>query len=290
MSAIDLALGRESALIEPSAPSRNSIAPKELKGVVPPAAQRDAAGGAGAPGQDASLPFASTEDRKIVQTASLRLQVKEVGGSFEEVGRIATGVGGFIASSNFSFQGEDQVASMTVRVPSDRYQEVLSQLRRLGERVDSEASNASDVTEEYSDLQARLRNLEATETQMLQLLSQARNVNEILQVQDRLNSLRSEIERVKGRIALLDKLGDLATITVHLRPVVASSGGGGGSLGGEVSEAWDASIEFLGEIAGGVVTAVVFLWWLPIVAVPGYVVAQRWRRSREALTPARALD
>jgi hypothetical protein len=254
-------------------------------------AQRDSGGASGSPpvappvpGSAPAEPSGMTSDRKIVQTASIRLQVKEVGASFEEVSRVATASGGFVASSNFSFQGEQQVASATIRVPAQRYQEVLSQLRSLGAKVDSEGSNANDITEEYSDLQARLRNYEATETQLLTFMTQARNVSEVLQVQDRLNNVRNEIERAKGRMNLLDKLSDLATITVHLRPVVGSSGGseGGSGIGAEITRAWEDSLDFLGGIATTVVTAIVFVWWLPIVAVPAYAA---WRRFGRGMSP-----
>lgn len=286
VASIDKALGRGTAVQPQPQPAIGAVPPVSADKGAP--VQRSAAneatasvapsGGAGSTAD----PLTSTADRKIVQTASLRLQVKEVGGSFEEVGRIATGAGGFVASSSFAFQGEQQVASMTIRVPATRYQDVLREVRALGAKVDSETSNASDVTEEYSDLTARLRNLEATEGQLLQLLGQARNINEVLQVQDRLNSVRAEIERVKGRMALLDKLSDLATITVHLRPVVAvaKADTGGVDLGAKVSEAWQSSLDFLGGIAAGVLTVVVFAWWLPFLALPAYVAGSRWLRSR----------
>jgi hypothetical protein len=229
-------------------------------------------------------------DRKIVQTATISLQVREVGGSFEEVSRIATTAGGFIASSKFALQGEDQIASMTIRVPAANYQEVLNDIRGLGVKVDTEGSNASDVTEEYSDLEARLRNLEATEARLLELMGRATNVNEILQVQDRLNGVRGEIERVLGRISLLDRLTELATITVHLRPVVVSNGGGNGgfNFGAEVSKAWDESLEFLGDVAAAVIAVVVFVWWVPLVALPLWFVGSRLLRSRPR--PVSAMD
>jgi hypothetical protein len=286
-STIDRALGRESTVLPQ---------PVDPKGVPPAAASQSlvdeqsrriagegAAGGVTSNNGGAGANATSlVDDRKIVQTASLRLQVEEVGGSFEEVSRIAAGAGGFVASSNFSLQGEDQVAAVTIRVPAGSYQEVLSELRALGVKVDAESSKASDVTEEYSDLSARLRNLEATETQLLSLLGQADTISEILQVQDRLNGVRGEIEQVKGRMALLDKLTDLATITVHLRPVVGGSQSpeGPNNLGNAIDEAWDESIEFLGSIAAGAVTVVVFAWWLPVVGVPAYVIGSRVLRSR----------
>jgi hypothetical protein len=276
---IDRALGQEGRVLPAPAVAGGERAlggPEQAKSAAAapvPAAQD----GAGSSGGDA---LASTADRKIVQTASMRLQVKEVGAGFEEVGRIATAAGGFVATASFSYQGEQQVASVTIRVPASRYQDVLSQVRALGVKVDSEASNASDVTEEYSDLSARLRNLEATEAQLLQLLGQARNINEVLQVQNRLNAVRAEIERVKGRIALLDKLSEMATLTVHLRPAVAvaKAEGGGIDIGREASEAWEASLEFLGGIAAGVVAVVVFAWWTLPLAVLAWLARQRWSR------------
>ena len=233
----------------------------------------------------------ANSDRKIIQTASLDLEVEKVGQSFEEVGRIATSVGGFVSSSNFSFQGDNQFASMTIRVPATRYQNVLSQLRGLGIKVVSESSQANDVTEEFSDLNASLRNLEATESQLLLLLGRTENISEVLQVQDRLNSVRGAIEQVQGRIQLINGLSELATISVHLSPilVVATTDRTSGTdLGSEIGEAWDSSIEFLTDVAAGFLRVVVFAWWVPIVGVPGFLIAARLLRSRPQ--PREAID
>jgi len=230
---------------------------------------------------DAGLSPASTDDRKIVQTASVNLQVKDVGGVFQEIGQIATAAGGFVAGSNFALQGEQQIATVTIRVPANRYQDVLGQVRALGVKVEAEASNASDVTQEYSDMAARQRTLEATQAQLLQFLGQTKNISETLQVQDRLNSVQTQIEQARGRIQLLDKLSDYATLTVHLRPVVvpAKTHYAGTDLGARVSEAWEHSLRFLGDIAGGVLEVIVFGWWLPLLAVPAIIVYNRTRRT-----------
>lgn len=310
MSAIDQALGRPSSggVFAPSAPEMSvpPLAPSYSTGAKDmDLAQRAASGsadtfntskpgasnaaGGGTTGGGGAPTLGAADDRKIVQTATMRLQVKEVGGSFEEVGRIATSASGFIASSNFSLQGEQQIASLTVRVPTERYQDVLRQIRELGVRVDNEGSNASDVTEEYTDPSARLRNLEATETQLLQFLTRAANISEVLQVQDRLNTTRGEIERVKGRMALLDKLTDLSTITVHLRPVVGAAGsgtGGGETLGSVVEDAWQSSLNFLGDVGAAVLTVVIFVWWVPLLGIPVVLIASRVLRNR----PHTAID
>jgi hypothetical protein len=233
---------------------------------------------------------AQTADRKIVQTATLKLQVKDVSNSYGDVTRIATTAGGFISTSNVSNSGDSQTATLSLRVPATRYQQVLSDLRALGVKVDNEASNASDVTEEYADLQSRQRNLEAAETQLLTLLGNAKTVAEVLQVQDRLTSVRGQIEQAKGRQQLLDKLSDLATISVTLRPVPAgASTGGEEGLRAQVSEAWASSIAFLENVAGAFVTVIVFLWWLPIIAIPAAIIGKRLS-SQPRREPAPSVD
>ena len=278
-------LGRNQAQAAPPVPP--ILADGAKAGVTSKATETGNATGAPV---DANLGLASTDDRKIVQTASVNLQVKDVGSVFQEIGQIASAAGGFVAGSNFALQGDQQIATATIRVPANRYQDVLGQVRALGVKVEAEASNASDVTQEYSDLTARQRTLEATQAQLLQFLGQTKNSSETLQVQDRLNSIQTQVEQTRGRIQLLDKLSDYATLTVHLRPVVvpAKTHGSGTDLGARVGEAWDHSLRFLGDIAGGVLEVVVFGWWLPLLAVPAIVFYNRMRRP--SAKPAQAYD
>ena len=102
---------------------------------------------------------------------------------------MAVAAGGFVADASFREDEKRQTATVTLRVPANRFDELLQQLRGVSTKIDSETAKANDVTGEYSDLGARLRALEAAEGQLLQLLAQARNVGEVLQVQDRLNTV-----------------------------------------------------------------------------------------------------
>jgi len=218
----------------------------------------------GEPEADASAPVANVvTDRKIIQTASMSLQVKAVSEAFQEVTRTADAAGGFVSSSSFSNEGESQVASITIRVPAARFQETLASLRALAVKVENEQSQANDVTEEYTDLGARLRNLQATEAQYIEFLKQAKDIGEVLQVQDRLNAVRADIEQAQGRINLLDNLADMSTITVHLSPEAAADSGGGGPNPAEAAKAaWDASLTTLRGLATGIVAVAAFSWWL----------------------------
>lgn len=262
-----------------AAPS-DSSAPQAGAPAAPATGQGDA--------QPAQLP--DTLGRKIVQTTDIDVKVKEVPRTFQDVVRIATTAGGFVASSSFSNADKEQIADFTVRVPADQYQNVLAQIRGMG-TVDTEKSDANDATEEYTDLQARLRTLQATEQRYLDLLAKAENVNDILTVQDRLDGVRGQIEQVQGRINLLDHLTDLATITIHLRPLgvvgPASTGGGAHPINAAQS-AWQHSLEALRGLAAVALVVAVFSWWLvPPLAVLAF--AARWwmnRRPREVVPAA----
>ena len=251
------------------------------------------AAGAPAPitgGEGGGLSLPQLVDRKIIRTATLELEVEAVGAAVQEVESIAVAAGGFVSRSSVFIEeppelGEEddvaarrtQTATVTIRVPAEVYASVMSQLRGIAEEVKSEISEASEVTEEFTDLQARLRNLEATEAGYLELLTKAEEIPDILTVQDRINSVRLEIEQVQGRINLLDSLTDLATITVQLTlPLVPVEEPGGGQ--GWAAEAWDTAWDgsqdamvALGTVAivGGVVLA-----WL---AIPALVALAAWR-------------
>ncbi len=243
--------------------------------------------GAGAPAaaaapaqsaQPAQLP--DVLGHKIVQTSDIDVQVKEVSRSFQDIVRIATAAGGFVAGSTFSNADDKQIADLTIRVPTDQYQNVLAQIRGMG-KVATEKSDANDVTQEYTDLQARLRTLQATEQRYLELLAKAETVTDILTLQDRLDSVRGQIEQVQGRIDLLDHLTNLATITIHLRPLAvaqASTDGGAHPIDAAQS-AWEHSLDALRGLAAAALVVTVFSWWL-IPPLAAFAFGARWWLGR----------
>ena len=232
-------------------------------------------------------------DRKIIQSTSVDLASDDILRHFQEIIRFAETAGGFVASSSFSNLDEEQIADVTIRVPANQYQSVLASIRGMG-TVTTESSDANDVTEEYTDLQARLRTLNATEQRYLELLGQADQINEILLVQDRLDAVRGQIEQVLGRINLLEHLTDLATITVHLRPptaIVEALVDDGGNLNPleAASASWETSLDALRVVAAVALIIVVFSWWIvPPVAI--VALGARWwaaRRPRQVIdTPS----
>jgi len=262
--------------VAPSAPAGLALkAPEEsLRAAPAPAAKPDVASD-GAPG---SPPPPSLDDgRTIIRTGAVDLEVRAVADAFERVRQVATLAGGFVSDSNFSGKGETQVAYLTLRVPSDRFGDVITQLRGLAEEVRSISTNARDVTEEVTDLEATLRNLRAVEARYVDLLGRAASIGEVLQVQDRLNQVRLQIDRTEARRQLRQAQSELSSIVVALRPLPAATKAATptGPLA-EARAAWQSSLETLEGIATFALVAAVYSWWL----LPPAGAALAWWRLR----------
>lgn len=229
----------------------------------------------------------SSLDRKIVFNAKVRLETGDVARTFNEVGRLAVLAGGFVEQSSFGGQGEGRAASLTLRVPAERYQQTLADIRALPDvEVRSESAQSEEVTGQYTDLASRLRNLERTESQYLALLEKATTIQDILTLTDRLDGVRLQIEQVQGRLAVLDHMTELATIDVSLAPVpVATVEGKGGppSIGEAFANAWDTSVEAGRYFAVAGVYLAMAAGWLAIpVAAAAFVASKVLRRRPEA--------
>jgi hypothetical protein len=161
---------------------------------------------------DVSVPA----ERMVIYSAYLSLVVEDVSASIAQIGNLATSFGGYVVNSSVSGEQTRLYGSISFRVDAARFNEALQALRDLAADVRSESTSGQDVTEEYIDLEARLRNLEASEAQLLELMKQAGTVEEILKVQQVLVDTREEIEQTKGRMQYLEESSALAYISVSL--------------------------------------------------------------------------
>jgi len=171
---------------------------------------------------------AASASRRIAKRAEMTLIVADTPTAMRAVQQLVEELGGYVADSNayrlsIDPAAQQMQARMTVRVPAAQLDQALARLRALAVRVDRESTSTEDVTEEYTDNQSRLRNLEATEQELLALLREVRErpnatAEDILNVHRRITEVRDEIERIKGRQQYLDTLVQLATITIDLIP------------------------------------------------------------------------
>ena len=252
------------------------------------------AGGAADDGGAPALP--STIDRKVISNTALGLQVADVGAAFDEAGRLARVNGGYTEKSSFdagsSTVAKATSATLTLRVPVANYDALLDALRAMpGAKLASQSASSTEITEQYTDLQSRLRNLERTEQSYLTLLEQAKSIQDILTVNDRLDSVRGQIEQIQGRLNLYDNLADLATVevTIALPPPAQPVSGGDGpkSLSAAFSDAWAWSLDGARYAAAGGAVVVVGLVWLavPLLLLALAAIAVRRRGAAPRVAP-----
>jgi hypothetical protein len=155
-------------------------------------------------------------DRKIVRTSVLELTVTAPEVAAEKIRLFAESIGGYLETAQISGQ-ETPSATVTIRVPAARLEQVKAELRKLAVHIDGEKTDARDVTKEYVDMQARMRNLRAEEAQYLQIMKSATRVQDMLDVSEKLSGVRGEIEQQQAEFEALSKQSEMAAITVSLR-------------------------------------------------------------------------
>jgi len=159
---------------------------------------------------------ASATDRKIVRTGSITMDVSDISKSQADITAIAGQAKGYVVSSNQRADQEYPTGYISIRIPAGSFNDVMQKLRALAVKVTYENTNSQDVTEQYMDLEAQLKNYQATEAQYLELLKKADNVKDILEVQRELSNVRGNIERVKGKMQYLERTSDMSLVEVTL--------------------------------------------------------------------------
>jgi len=155
--------------------------------------------------------------RKIIRSTAMDLVVERPAEAAERIRNMAESLGGFLVSSEIHAADSAQQGSLTIRVPESKFDEARAEIRKLGLRVESEKLDAQDVTKQYVDQAARLRNLHAQETQYLGILKQAKTVKDTLEVSDKLNEVRGEIEQQQAEFDALSKQVETVALTISLR-------------------------------------------------------------------------
>lgn len=239
---------------------------------------RAEAGGAGDPG----LPL--VDGRAVVRTAYLELIVDDGAAAVAAATTIAEAAGGYVAGT-FLSRAEDGTVSgtVTLRVPQDRLDDVVDELDALARAVPTRSVDEYDVTDQLTDLDARLENLRAFETELRQLLTEVRerggSAEELVAVADRLNQVRIDIDATEGwRRQLADQV-TLSTVTVTFTPSRSATPiAGGWDLPGVLRDAVAALVTFGRWVVVAVVWAVVVV--LPIV-IAAWLVRRLWRARRD---------
>jgi hypothetical protein len=228
-----------------------------------PAAQDQSAEGDG----DAALRArAAPIELRIIKTGEVGLEVDNVAVVLAEVRALAVELGGHVGASQAGTL--DETASVTLRVPAERFDELLTRLQELPDaEVVSLSTREEDVTGQIVDLAARIRNLQASEASYRVLFDRAERIDDILRVQSRLDDVRGQIEQLEAQLEAIEARADLSTLTVTIIPR--------GEPVAAVQANWDpgaqaknATAALIG-LAQGVLDALI---WVAIVILPIAVV------------------
>lgn len=248
------------------------VLPAEKSGAPSPAYPRQFAGEKEAtpsPGGEGGAEPLEVPPRKVVYTARMKLLVGDVNAAVNAVYGVASKYGGYVASANLYKDGYLR-AVITIKVPVESYRDALADLKTIGE-VDSFSEQAQDVTERYVDLEARLRNLKAEEQRLLSYLEKAKSISEILQVEDHLARIRSQIEWIETQLKNLERRVDYATITVSLEPKSKPEKWPGLDLGRVFRDA----VQLAFTVFAGLIILAVGLSPLYLVGLAAYYVYKR---------------
>ena len=256
--------------------------------------------GKGGTGQGGSDPLAGLADRSIVKTGEITLEVPNVGTAIGKVRALALQLGGYVGSSQIGnpqpypypvqpggivqdpaagvsdkmpiFTG---TASLTLRLPADRFDEAITRLHAFDGTVITEATQEQDVTSQLVDIEARLKNLQASEVQYRALLEKATKIEDILAVQARLDDVRGQIEQWQAQQKQLADVADLATLTVTLSSTAIQQATDTWDPGKTISDAFAALVTFGQNVANGLIWFVIV--WLPALIVIAILALVAWR-------------
>ncbi len=249
-------------------------------------------GGAPMPAQDAVMPASAPEarvaeesaantgsgvsaaavERIVIKNADLAIVVSDVEGRMKNIQIMAEQMGGFVVSSNlYQSYTSDYIevpeAQIVIRVPSDQLEKAMDQIKKDTVEVQTENISGQDVTAEYVDLQSRLKNYEAAEAQLDEILKKATETEDVVNVFNQLVYYREQIELVKGQIKYYDEAAALSAISVRIiaeetiQPVVI----GTWEPKGVALEAVQNLVDFLKGFTEFLITFVIFI--LPVLII-----------------------
>jgi Domain of unknown function (DUF4349) len=230
-------------------------------------------------------------ERKIIRDANLTVEVTSPADNQRKITSIAESHQGFVVTSEATQRttedkGKPEVTiNLVVRVPAAQFNQVMEEIRAAASRVIQEKITGQDVTEEFIDLEARIKNQRALEAQFLEIMKRAGKVEDALEVQRELADVRTEIEKLEGRKRFLENQTSLSTINVTLQSPtqIVNAAGFWYSIRSAFSDGVDvaaAIVLFLIRFVIALLPVLIFIV-LPIGLITRFVI-KRARRKRIA--------
>lgn len=239
---------------------------------------------------------ADKDSRMVIQTGSISMVVAEINANVQKIADFAKNKNGWVVSSSVGDEqpkpmplagiensGTPTSAYITIRVPAENFDETMGYIRGLAQKVKIESTQNQDITEEYTDLESRLRNLEAAEKELLKIMERSGEIGDVLAVQRELNNVREQIEQLKGRMQYLKQSVEMSSITANLalsEDQLPIEPGDKWRPKYVLQQAWNSVLNFVKGLSYFFIWLIVYaVIWVPIIAIVWLVV--KFLRKRE---------
>ncbi|MFD2822555.1 DUF4349 domain-containing protein [Lacinutrix iliipiscaria] len=166
----------------------------------------------------------NTIDQKLIKESFLRFQTQDLDKTYQHIIKYVEQNNGFIQDDNSNKSYNRLSRNLIIRMPSVSFQKTIDSISNHVEYFDTKRISSKDVTEEFIDIEARLKAKKTLEARYLELLSKAKNVKEILEIERELSSIREEIEAKQGRLKYLQNKVSLSTLNIEFYKLTAENG------------------------------------------------------------------
>src|SRR5712691_1112371 len=226
-------------------------------------------------------------DRNLILTAKIDMRSKDPWATSDRAQAIASGLGGDVLNLSQSGTADTRSASLTIRVPSNRFGDALQALKSLEGEIQTSGVSAQDVTDQFVDLQARLTAKQAEEQRYIAILSRANTIDEILKVDASIGSVRTQIEQLTAQINSIKQRTDFSTISMSISTLSALPGD-------TTTKVWDpaktvgralAALGAMMQVFADALIWLIVFGWLPLLAFAAVLVAARARRPAAPTAP-----
>ncbi|PKR85435.1 DUF4349 domain-containing protein [Heyndrickxia camelliae] len=159
----------------------------------------------------------SVQSRKVIYNASLQMEVKHLPDVQDKIRDLTGQMGGYIVDQKMNEETKErQEGYLTVRIPQEQFQAFLRKVKPLGAKVENQSISGQDVTEEYVDLQSRLKSKKVTEKRLTQFMNEAKDTKTLLEISNELSKVQEEMEMLEGKIKYLNNQVDYSTVAINL--------------------------------------------------------------------------
>ena len=226
-------------------------------------------------------PFPEKEETRIQLNASLSLKVKNLDQDVKRIQNMVSHYSARVTNSN-SGRAELPYVNMTILVPRSSFNDLLTDIKQIGESVTNENIQSTDVTEQFIDIEAKLNVMKKTEDRFIELMSDTHSIEEIIQVEKELMRIRGDIDSLEGRINYLSKTTENSIIDLHMTQE-ASIAGSRWNPKDSLNDSIRFLVSFLKHLADLVIWVFVFAPIILILGVISYLIYRWVKKTRYRL-------